>query len=157
MLKSILDRIQQQLSSTDTTPAGTAAKHDAIKVATAGLLLEIAHADDDLHGDEEAHLLEHLRGEYGLDKETIDELVAEADSARKETIDHFGFANLLRTGTTLDQRIEVVKTMWRIVYADGRLTQNEDYLLRKLASLLGLEHHIMIDAKVAVRRELGIV
>lgn len=157
MLKSILDRIQQQLAASETTPAATAAKHDAIRIATAGLLLEIAHADDDLHGDEEAHLLEHLSGEFGLDRQTIDELVAEADSARKDTIDHFGFANLLRTRTSLEQRIEVVKTMWRIVYADGRLTQNEDYLLRKIAALLGLEHHVMIDAKVAVRREMGIV
>jgi uncharacterized tellurite resistance protein B-like protein len=157
MIKSLLQRIQQQLGSSDSTPAAEAARHDAIRIATAGLLLEVAHADDELHGDEQAHLLEHLRGEYGLDEATIAELLAEADNARKATIDHFGFANLLRTKTSLEQRIEVVKTMWRIVYADGRLTQNEEYLLRKLAGLLGLEHHVMIEAKVAVRRQMGIV
>ena len=45
--------------------------------------------------------------------------------------------------------------MWRIVYADGRLSENENYLVRKLADLLGLEHHVMIEAKVDVLRELG--
>jgi len=51
--------------------------------------------------------------------------------------------------------IEIVKAMWRIVYADRKLTDYENYLVRKLADLLGLEHHVMIDAKVAVLRELG--
>ena len=45
--------------------------------------------------------------------------------------------------------------MWRMVYSDGRLTDYESYLVRKLADLLGLEHHVMIDAKVAVLDERG--
>ena len=54
----------------------------------------------------------------------------------------------------LAERIEIVKTMWRMVYADGKLTDYENYLVRKLADLLGLEHHVMIDAKVAILREI---
>ena len=50
---------------------------------------------------------------------------------------------------SLEDRIDIVKTMWRIVYSDGRLTDYENYLVRKLSDLLGLEHHVMIDAKVA--------
>jgi uncharacterized tellurite resistance protein B-like protein len=53
------------------------------------------------------------------------------------------------------ERIEIVKAMWRIVYADGRLSDNENYLVRKLADLLGLEHHVMIEAKVSVLQERG--
>ena len=45
--------------------------------------------------------------------------------------------------------------IWRVAYADKRLTDYEHYLVRKLADLLGLEHHVMIEAKVAVLRELG--
>jgi uncharacterized tellurite resistance protein B-like protein len=44
--------------------------------------------------------------------------------------------------------------MWRMVYADGKLTGYENYLVRKLADLLGLEHRVMIDAKSAVLREI---
>ncbi|MGZ7042389.1 MAG: tellurite resistance TerB family protein, partial [Thermoanaerobaculia bacterium] len=59
----------------------------------------------------------------------------------------------IRKNSTLADRIEIVKTMWRMVYSDGKLTDYESYLVRKLADLLGLEHHVMIDAKVAVLRE----
>ena len=43
--------------------------------------------------------------------------------------------------------------MWRLAYSDGKLAEYEAYLVRKLADLLGLEHHVMIDAKVEVLRE----
>jgi uncharacterized tellurite resistance protein B-like protein len=45
--------------------------------------------------------------------------------------------------------------MWRMVYSDGKLTENENHLVRKLADLLGIEHHVMIDAKVSVLQEIG--
>ena len=63
--------------------------------------------------------------------------------------------NFIRQHATLEERVEIVRTMWRMVYSDGKLTDYENYLVRKLADLLGLEHHVMIDAKVAVLRELG--
>lgn len=156
-LKALFDKIQQQLASPATTPEAKASRHDALRIATAGLLLELAHADSTLSAEEESHLIEHLQSGYGLDQETTRDLLEEADRARRHAIDHFGFANLLRLNAPLEDRIEVVKTMWRIVYADGRLSRDEDYLIRKMASLLGLEHHIMIEAKIAVRREWGIV
>jgi uncharacterized tellurite resistance protein B-like protein len=56
---------------------------------------------------------------------------------------------------SLAERTEVVKAMWRMVYADGKLTNYEGYLVRKLADLLGLEHKVMIEAKVAVLGERG--
>jgi uncharacterized tellurite resistance protein B-like protein len=49
-----------------------------------------------------------------------------------------------------------VRTMWRMVYSDRKLTDYENYLVRKLADLMGLEHHVMIEAKVGVLRELGL-
>jgi uncharacterized tellurite resistance protein B-like protein len=44
--------------------------------------------------------------------------------------------------------------MWRMAYSDGKLSDYEGYLVRKLADLLGLEHRVMIDAKVSVLEEL---
>src|ERR1051325_8858353 len=81
--------------------------------------------------------------------------IAYADDTRARTIDHFALTNFIRKNMPLESRIDMVKEMWRIVYSDGRLTDYENYLVRKLADLLGLEHHVMIGAKVAVLEELG--
>ena len=84
------------------------------------------------------------------------ELMKTADEVRAHTIDHFALTNYIRRNAPLEERLDIVKTMWRVAYSDGRLTDYENYLVRKLADLLGLEHHVMIDAKVSVLRELGL-
>ena len=82
--------------------------------------------------------------------------IAERHPALKLTIDHFALTNFLRRHASLDERVEMVRTMWRIVYSDRKLTDYEHYLVRKLSDLLGLEHHVMIDAKVSVLKEMGL-
>jgi uncharacterized tellurite resistance protein B-like protein len=130
-------------------------QHDQLGLATAAILLEIAYADGVLTPAEEADLVEYLRGRFQLDDEMVRELIKAADEIRTRAIDHFALTNFIRQNAPLGERIEIVKAMWRIVYSDGKLTDYEGYLVRKLADLLGLEHHVMIDAKVAVLRELG--
>jgi uncharacterized tellurite resistance protein B-like protein len=124
-----------------------------LHLATAAVLLEIAHADGAFTPGEGGDLVSYLKRAFQLTDEDARELVEEASEIRAKTIDHFALTNFIRKNASLDDRIEIVKTMWRIVYRDGKLTDYEGYLVRKLADLLGLEHHVMIEAKVAVLSE----
>ncbi len=128
---------------------------DPLRLATAAVLLEIGYADGTFHPAEGEDLTAYLERAFGLAPEEVRELIDEAAEIRSRTIDHFALTNFIRKNASLDERVEIVKTMWRMVYADGKLTDYENYLVRKLADLLGLEHHVMIDAKVAVLRDLG--
>jgi uncharacterized tellurite resistance protein B-like protein len=125
-----------------------APQQDPLRLSTAAILLEIAYADGNVVG--------YLKRAFELSDEDARDLLAQADELRARTIDHFALTNFIRKNSTLTQRIDIVKTMWRIVYSDRKLTDYENYLVRKLADLLGLEHHVMIDAKVSVLRELGL-
>ena len=76
---------------------------------------------------------------------------AEACSAAADA-----FVQLQEKGVEARRKIvDIVKTMWRIVYSDDDLHEYEGYLVRKLADLLGLEHHVMIKAKLEVQKEIG--
>lgn len=131
-------------------------EQDPLHLATAAVLLEIAHADGEFSPAEDGDVVGFLSEAFALTPEATQELVKEADELRNKTIDHFALTNFIRRNTPLAERIDMVKTMWRIVYADRKLTDYESYLVRKLADLLGLERHVMIEAKVAVLRELGL-
>jgi len=96
-----------------------------------------------------------LKSAFTLDEASVRELLKAADEIRAHTIDHFALTNYIRRNAPLDERLDIVKTMWRVAYADGRLTDYENYLVRKIADLLGIEHRVMIDAKVDVLRERG--
>ena len=129
---------------------------DPLRLATAAVLLETGYADGTLTPDENTDLVTYLKRAFALGDDDARDLVNAADEIRNRTIDHFAMTNYIRSHTTLEERIEIVRTMWHMVYSDGKLTDYENYLVRKLADLLGLEHHVMIDAKVAVLRELGL-
>ena len=129
--------------------------HDPLRLATAAVLLDIAYADGTFSPAEDGDVVGFLKSAFTLDEESVRDLLKAAAELRAQTIDHFALTNFIRHNTPLQQRIEIVKAMWRVVYSDGRLTDYENYLVRKLADLLGLEHHVMIDAKVAVLDERG--
>lgn len=137
-----------------TTPASRNSGHDPLKIATAAILLDIAYADGTFTPAEGGDAAAYLQKAFQLSAEEARDLINAADEIRAQTIDHFALTNFIRKNSTLGQRVEIVKTMWRMAYSDGKLTDYEGYLVRKLADLLGLEHHVMIDAKVAVLREM---
>jgi uncharacterized tellurite resistance protein B-like protein len=146
----LVKRLKDELAE-PATPEQTG--HHPIRLATAAVLLEIAHADGTFSPAEDGDVTSYLRRSFDLSDDETRELMEEAAELRANTIDHFALTNFLRKSASLDERIEIVRTMWRVVYSDGKLTDYEGYLVRKLADLLGLEHRVMIDAKVSVLRE----
>ncbi|MDX1583310.1 MAG: TerB family tellurite resistance protein [Thermoanaerobaculia bacterium] len=129
---------------------------EAIRLATAVVLLDVAYADEEMSGKESSKIFDHLRAAFDLDEESVRELMEMADEIRRETIDHWHMTNQIRSSTSFQDRMEIVRTMWRIVYADGHFHQYEGYLVRKLSDLLGVEHRRMIDVKMEIREELGL-
>ena len=130
-------------------------QHDPLRLATAAVLLDIAYADGDFSPAEDGNVVGFLTDRFALSPADAKELLEAAEEIRRKTVDHFALTHYIRKNTPLPERIDIVKTMWRLVYSDGRLDNYENYLVRKLADLLGLEHHVMIDAKSAVLREMG--
>lgn len=140
----------------DNPPQDETTRDEAIRVATAVVLLDVAHADQRMSREEESRVVDHLRTAFDLDEGDVLELLELADEIRRETIDHWQMTSQIRNATSFEDRMEIVRTMWRIVYADGHFHQYEAYLVRKLSDLLGIEHRRMIEAKMAIREELGL-
>ena len=130
-------------------------QHDPLRLATAAILLDIAYADGTFTPAEDGNVVGFHTERFSLSPDDAKELLEAADEIRKKTVDHFALTHYIRKNAPLSERIDIVKTMWRLVYSDGTLNEYENYLVRKLADLLGLEHHVMIDTKSAVLRELG--
>ena len=130
-------------------------RHDPLRLATAAILLDIAYADGTFTPAEDGNVVGFLSQRFALSQEEAKELLEAADEIRKKTVDHFALTHYIRKNSPLTERVEIVKTMWRLALSDGTLSDYEGYLVRKLADLLGLEHHVMIDAKSAVLREIG--
>ncbi len=110
-----------------------------IRLAACALLLELAHADEEFTEDEREHLESAIRRQYGLDPAQATKLIKLADEARAEAVDLWQFTNLIVQNYTVGQKMVLAEIMWGLVYSDGELADKEQYLMRKISHLLGLE------------------
>ena len=124
-------------------------EHD-IRVATCALFVEIARIDETFSDEEMETILSILKEKYGLSPDHADALIAEAEKELDKSVDLWQFASLINNNYSNEEKIEIIETLWRIVYVDGKMDAHEHYLMGKLQNLLRLTHDQLITAKLKV-------
>lgn len=124
--------------------------HDII-VATCALLVEIARIDGTFAQEELETVISILKEKYGLSRENADALIEEAENQLEESVDLWQFARLINENYSNEEKMEIIETLWRIVYVDEKMNQYEHYLMNKLKNLLRISHNQLIDAKLKVK------
>jgi len=61
--------------------------------------------------------------------------------------DYFQFTSLINKECSLEQKVRLIESLWKIAFIDGALDMNEEYLVRKIADLLHVPHIDFIMAK----------
>lgn len=130
---------------------GIGGRHpNALQIAACVVLLEMAHADDTFTEEERLQISRFFEEGAHLSKDTTEELLLLAEQARQKAIELWEFTRLIAETFSLEEKIGLVETMWKIIYLDGKLDMREDYLIHKLSPLLGLRHSELIEAKLRV-------
>jgi uncharacterized tellurite resistance protein B-like protein len=127
--------------------AGPDAAQRRLRVAACALLLEMAHADADFSEAERRHIEEVVRVHFALDARTALELIALAEAERREAVGLHEFTSLITRHYDEGQRMVLAELLWRVVYADGTLSERESMLARRLASLLELRPGYLSEAR----------
>lgn len=153
----MLDIVKQFFSKTKGNNSGTEKQNRErdLCVAICALFVEMARIDGTFTQAELETILSILKEKYGLSGEHADALIEEADKERDQSVDLWQFARLINENYSTDEKIEIVETLWQIVYVDGKMDQYEHYLMNKLKNLLRLSHSQLIDAKLKVKDSRG--
>ena len=146
----MLDRLKSLFTRTPDAPHGK--QPDPLHVAACALLLEMAHADQEFTDDERQHIEALITRHFDLDEESTRQLMAFAEEARRRSIDLHEFTAVITDSYDEGQRLLLAELLWRVVYADGKLSEHEAYLARKLANLLDLRPGYLAEAR---HRALG--
>ena len=146
MLKRFFNKPKVNNSGT-----GTQDRERDLCVATCALFVEMAKIDGTFTQEELKTILSILKEKYGLSGEHAHALIEAADKEREQSVDLWQFARLINENYSTEEKIEIVETLWQIVYVDGKMDQYEHYLMNKLKNLLRLSHNQLIDAKLKVK------
>jgi uncharacterized tellurite resistance protein B-like protein len=118
-----------------------------VRLAACALLLELAHADDEFTAEERTHIERTLARHFGLMEAEVAELMALAESERSQSLDHFQFTRLIASEYDLGQKMVLAEVMWGVILSDGKLSDHETHLLRKMASLMQIEPGYLAEAR----------
>ncbi|MBW2368117.1 MAG: TerB family tellurite resistance protein [Deltaproteobacteria bacterium] len=128
--------------------------HD-LRVAACALFVEMASIDERFTDTEMQAILSILKDKYGLSTELAEALISEAEKELAESVDLWQFARLINENYSNPEKIEIVETLWEIIYTDSKMDAYEHYLMNKLQQLLRLSHDQIIDAKIKVKSAAG--
>jgi uncharacterized tellurite resistance protein B-like protein len=131
--------------------ADPAAREQALRVATALLLIEVARADyaDDLA--EDATMLSSLKQFFTLDDAAAALLLEEARSTADRAVELQQFTRRLHEQLSTAEKLRVVEMLWQVALADSRLDKHEDHLVRRIAELMYVTHSDLIRIRNRVR------
>lgn len=149
MIKTIKNLFEDLLSA---DKEQTKNKH-TVELASAVLMIEISLADDHIH-DEERRIIEELLGKcFDLQQKEIDELISLAEAEVNHAISLHEFTRLLNESFSIPDKINVIKNLWHVAYADSVIDKYEEYYIRKVADLLYISHSDYIQAKLKAAKD----
>jgi uncharacterized tellurite resistance protein B-like protein len=134
------------------SPDDAPAQSRNLQIAACALLLELAHADQEFTADERQNIEDVAMRHFDLPAESARELMAVAEEARRGAVDLHQFTSLVLQHYDEGQRMVLAELMWRVIHADGRLTEQESQLARKVANLLDLKPGYLAEARRRVER-----
>ena len=107
-------------------------------LALAALMVRIAKSDDDYATAECERIDAVLSVLYSLSTTQASALRLRAEALEADAPDTVRFTRAIKEEVPYEQRFDVVRALWQVVLADGARDDEEDALMRLLASLLGV-------------------
>ena len=110
-----------------------------IELTAAVLAYEIARSDGNIGQQELVLLMEEIKAisnKVGKDQNEILKII---EIYSKDSVSFFEFVEDINSNYSKDEKHSLLKFMWEIAYADGRLDVNEERLIRRLADLIKIK------------------
>jgi uncharacterized tellurite resistance protein B-like protein len=126
-----------------------------IEIASAALLAHCAKADGEQSAEEAVHLRTVLGERFGLSPAEIDSVIEAAEARERDAIDLHQFTRVLHRSLDRAARIDMVRLLWEIADADGRIDSDERRMVSLTAQLLDVEVHDAVAARQAAQAKTG--
>ena len=123
--------------------------NDLIKVAA--LLIHAAKIDENFSKKEEEIINQALL-KLGADNQSIENITKEAKLLEENTNQILEFTREVKNMEE-EKKIEIVETLWKIIYSNNKADIYETSLMRRLGGLMYIDNKIMGDIKEKIKME----
>lgn len=122
-----------------------------LQLATTALFIEMMLQDGKEHGEEQEAVKKSINSCFNISTDELNELFSLAKEELKHSTDYYQFTQLINQNFTQTQKVQIIENLWTIAYADSRLDDLEEHMVRKIAELIHVPHLQFIKAKHKVQ------
>ena len=118
-----------------------------IELTASVLAYEIARSDGEIDKNELNVLMEEIKvisKKVNKDEAEIFEII---EKYSKDSVSFYEFVEDINNDYTKDEKLSLLKFMWKIAYADGKLDVDEERLIRRLADLIKIKDMDVLKLK----------
>ena len=122
-----------------------------LRLAAAALLVETSRADFTEDTVELTKLAQLLTTSLQLEPDAVNELVVAAQQRVEKATSLYEFTQIINAHCDAGQKLQLIRAMWLVAYADGNVDKYEEHLIRQVAELTFVAHSDYIQCKLAAR------
>lgn len=139
-------------ASGDADAAG-APDEEALRLATAALLIHASLVDGEEDAQETERLHELIRKRFGLSDAQARDLISRGRVHDAEAVDLYSYTRILTEHLDPQGRADMVEMLWEIVLSDEVIDDYEAHLVWRVSELLRIStrERVLLRKKVAAR------
>jgi len=128
-------------------------KSDELLTKTASLLIHAAKIDENFT-DKERKIIEEAIIKLGADSKNIKNIISKAENVEENSNQILDFTKEIKSKD--DQfKIEIIETLWSIIYSNNDADMYETNLMRRLSGLLYIDNKVMGNIKEKIKKNLN--
>lgn len=149
-----LKKIFNKPESENEITFGEADENKKLQVATCTLFIELARADDNFSEQERDKIISVMKSTFNLENDCVNDLIALSEKKLQTDDSIYDFTKLINQNFSNEEKFELLKDLWRLIYVDNKLDMYEDHMIKKIGGLLNMGHQDIINSKMLVKEEL---
>ena len=118
-----------------------------IKLIALCLAFEVANADNDIDIRERDLILEKIKESIDLSILTENQIFEVIQQEGKSRVSFYDIIHDINKNLDKKERIEVLRMLWEIAFADQVLDADEERIIKRSAEMLGIKPSIVLQTK----------
>ena len=118
-----------------------------LKLIALCLVYEVANADNDIDIREKDLILEKIKESVDVSVLTEKEIFDVIEEESQKRVSFYDIIHDINKNLDKKEKIDVLKMLWEIAYADKVLDVDEERIIRRSAEMLGIRPSIVLQTK----------
>ena len=124
-----------------------------LKLIALCLAFEVANADNDIDVRERNLILEKIKESIDVTVLTEKEIFNVIQEESQKRVSFYDIINDINKNLDKKEKIDVLKMLWEIAYADKVLDVDEEKIIRRSAEMLGIKPSIVLQTKEVFKNQ----